>query len=50
MINNPHINRAAAIVILLGVYVAGVDSGTKAHHTATTCNDHKNAPVLLHNP
>ena len=42
MITNPHINRLAAIVILLGVYVAGIDSGTQraaeAHHNHPACH------------
>lgn len=42
MINNPWINRAAAIVLLLAVYVAGVDSGTKANHEQPVCQQRVN--------
>jgi len=42
MINNPWINRIAAIVILLGVYVAGVDAGreraVEAHQNHPACH------------
>ena len=42
MITNPHINRLAAIVILLCVYIAGIDSGTQraaeAHHNHPACH------------
>ena len=37
MINNPWINRAAVIVLMLCVYIAGVDSGTKANHEQPVC-------------
>jgi hypothetical protein len=42
MINNPWINRAAAIVLLLCVYIAGVDSGIKAHHDQPDCQERVN--------
>ena len=42
MINNPWINRIAAIVILLGAYVAGVDAGreraVEAHQNHPACH------------
>ena len=41
MINNPWINRAAAIVLLLCVYIAGVDAGreraVEAHQNQPAC-------------
>jgi hypothetical protein len=41
MINNPWINRAAAIVLLLCVYIAGVDAGreraAEAHQNQPAC-------------
>ena len=42
MINNPWINRAAAIVLLLCVYIAGVDSDSKAHHNQPACQHRLN--------
>jgi len=38
MINNPWINRIAAIVLLAMVYVAGQDSGYRAHHNHPACH------------
>jgi hypothetical protein len=37
MINNPWINRAAAIVLLLCVYIAGIDSGSRAYQSHPAC-------------
>jgi hypothetical protein len=38
MINNPWLNRIAAVVILLGIYVAGVDSGSRAYQNHPACH------------
>jgi len=38
MINNRFINTVAAIVLLAMVYVAGQDSGYKAHHNHPACH------------